>query len=458
MKVQSSLILIVCLMFPDPGSAEGPAFRFRKAIDRQTTGETIMAAVLDPEVHAATRDGYPDVRIVDEAGAEVPFLLEQANHREIAKVREACPSDVVSLRDRDGKSLEIVVQLRDQAPNADGLTIVTPLSDYEHRVKVFGAGGDRDWSSLVTDGLIFDYKRFMDVRNRDISLTANESRRFRVEIEQGLDALESPFRELARVVEEGQKEKRLEVTQIQRRPFRIDRIDLWRTVEKQSELKPVHMDYPVRSIAIEQDASEKVTRIALRTGREPLTGFRLVTSSRNFSRKVKVLIPVSQGVRTDWQELGQGTVNRTQIRGFHQEQLELSFPEKRSELYRIVIENADNPPLEITSVKAEGKVYRLIFMAEEGRRYHLEYGSDRADAPRYDTATVLASLGSGYQANVATLGPQVNNPGYRQGTGIGKLLDSSVVLFLALGLMIVVLGWLLFRAGKQIKKLPEADV
>ena len=43
---------------------------------------------------------------------------------------------------------------------------------------------------------------------------------------------------LVRGLQEGQKEKRSEFTQIDRRPFRIDRIDLWRLVEKQSELKP----------------------------------------------------------------------------------------------------------------------------------------------------------------------------------------------------------------------------
>jgi hypothetical protein len=30
------------------------------------------------------------------------------------------------------------------------------------------------------------------------------------------------------------------------------------------------------------------------------------------------------------------------------------FAERRSESYQIVIDNADNPPLEITSVQAEG--------------------------------------------------------------------------------------------------------
>jgi hypothetical protein len=52
----------------------------------------------------------------------------------------------------------------------------------------------------------------------------------------------------------------------------------------------------------------------------------------------------------------------------------------------------------------------------------------------------------------------VTDPGYREGTGLGKLLGSSLVLFLALALMIIVLGWLLLRAGKQIKKLPDANV
>jgi hypothetical protein len=69
---------------------------------------------------------------------------------------------------------------------------------------------------------------------------------------------------------------------------------------------------------------------------------------------------------------------------------------------------------------------------------------------------VLASLGPGYQPIEVSLGSQVTDPGYREGTGLGKLLSSSIVLILAL--MIVVLGWGLLRAGKQFKKLPDADI
>ena len=459
MKRSMKFILILCVLIPRTSSATEPQFRFRKDIDRRAApGEDLLAAVLDSEVYAATRDGYADLRIHDEGGAEVPYLLEQASQRQTEHVREGCPSEVVSLRDVNGKYLEIIVKLRDKVPSAGGLTVVTPLTNYEHRLKVFGSRDDHGWSPLVTDGLIFDYTRYMDVRNGNVSLPANDFRRFKLEIEQVLDQRESPFLELTERSQDGRKEPRIEVSEIERRPFRIDRIDLWRTVEKQSALKPRQTSNPIQALQIEQDVKEKVTRINVWSYREPLTGFTLETPSRNFSRVVKVLVPVTEGVRTDWQEVGRGTVHRFQFRGFHKEELLVPFAERRSESYQIVIENADNPPLEITSVQAEGNLYRLVFLAAEGRRYRLDYGSDTAQSPRYDTAAVLASLGLGYQPIEVGLGNQVTNPGYRNGTGLGKLLSSSIVLFLALALMIVVLGWVLLRAGKQIKKLPDADM
>ena len=124
----------------------------------------------------------------------------------------------------------------------------------------------------------------------------------------------------------------------------------------------------------------------------------------------------------------------------------------------IAIENADNPPLEISSVKAEGNRYRMLFLASEGRRYRVEYGSDAAEAPRYDAAAVLASLRPGFQPVDARLGNQVENPQYRETRGPRDLLNNAIVLTVAIVLMVVVLGWILFRAGQRIKQLPNEEV
>jgi hypothetical protein len=170
------------------------------------------------------------------------------------------------------------------------------------------------------------------------------------------------------------------------------------------------------------------------------------------------LIPVQQGVRTDWVEVGRGTLSLIQFRAFRRAELQVDFPQQRQERYQLVIENADNPPLEITAVAAEGAGYRLVFLVTDGRTYRVEYGSDSAEPPRYDTAAVLASLQKGFQPVTLKLGPQFANPGYNTVHGPRDFLNSTIFLTLAIVVMVLVLAWALFRAGRRIKNLPQEEV
>jgi len=455
------LAVIMCFGFTLTANAADnePALRFRKDLNRgAATGEEILAVPLDSDIFAATREGYPDLRIVDDRGAKVPYLLEPvAQHRTI-QVREPCASKVLSGRPDEAKGLEIVVALDDKAPSATGATIRTPLADYEHRVRVYGSRTGSDWALLVSDGVIFDYSRFMDIRNRDIVLPANDYRRFKLVIDQELDDHESPLRELIRSQGDGKKVQRVEITQTLRRPFRIDGVDLWRTVEKEGESKAEPTPYPPAGFRAEVDAKEKISKVEVQSRREPLTRLSIATSSRNFSRHAKVLIPVQRGVRTDWVEVGRGTLVNIQFRAFRRAELRVDFPEQRQERYQLVIENADNPPLEITGVEAEGTGYWLVFLGSDGRTYRVEYGSDTADSPQYDTAAVLASLHRGFQPVPVTLGPKIANPGSKTERGLRDIVNSAVFLTVAIVVMVLVLAWALFRAGRRIKNLPQQEI
>ncbi len=163
-------------------------------------------------------------------------------------------------------------------------------------------------------------------------------------------------------------------------------------------------------------------------------------------------------MRTDWVEVGRATLSLIQFRAFRHAELRVDFPEQRHEHYQLVIENADNPPLEITGIEAEGTPYRLVFLGSQDRTYRVEYGSDTAEPPRYDTAAVLASLSRGYQPVPVTLSPPIANSGYRAERGFRDIVSSTIFLTLAIIAMVVALGWALFRAGQRIKTLPREDV
>ena len=188
---------------------------------------------------------------------------------------------------------------------AGGLTIQTPLADYEHRVRVFGSVSGKDWAPLVTDGVIFDYSRFMDIRNRDVTLPANQFRQFKLIVEQELEDRESPLRELIRGQARRQegyphRDHPESTHPLSHRPRRA----LADGRERRPHAKPRPSLPGRRASGLITTRSQKLSRVEIESRREPLTRLSFATASKNFSRKARVLVPVERGVQTDWVEVG----------------------------------------------------------------------------------------------------------------------------------------------------------
>jgi hypothetical protein len=437
-------------------AAQPDDFRFHKDVNRgDGRRETIVAVALDADVYAATRDSFPDVRIFDAAGKETPFVLESATESRTQSVRVACPSLAPSLKERP-EGLEIVIPLDKDSPPADGLTIVTPLANFERRVQVFGSQDGTDWKPLVADGLVFDYSRYMDVSNREIRLPKNDCRRLKVLISGVEDTKESPFRELTRKYQGGSESERVERTRLERRPFRIERIELWSEKTETLAQRPKQVEYPVTLAHVEEDAAEKATVVHVTARREPLTELTIETKSRNFSRAVVVQVPTTRGVHTRWTDVAHGQISRLRLGQFHREALSVSFPEQRQSQYRIVIRNEDSPPLEITGVKSRGNQYQAVFLALKGESYRLDYGSEEAEPPRYDAAAVLGPLRlQGDRPSDATLGTQIANAAVAPpAINAHRLLNNPLFMGVVIATLVAVLAWALFRATRRINEIP----
>jgi hypothetical protein len=452
-----ALLAASCATAPAPAGEPLP-FHFYKELQREAPAdEEIVRVTLDGDVYAATEDRFPDLRVLDPQGAEVPFRLEKATASRSEKVRKPCPSKVLSLQENDDGSIAVTLKLDDLAPAADGLSILTPLADYERHVSVLGSADGSDWKPLVTDGRVFDYSRYMDVSNREVELPKNRHRQFKVVIDDVTDQQQSPLMQLTRELRGDEETRRTESTTVRRRPFRIDRIECWSEDARRQVQGDKKMTYPVVDFQTEEDAKEKSTVIGLRTRREPITSLVLKTASRNFSRQVSVQVPVVRGVLTEWVDVGQATLSNIHVGNFQRERLEVTFPEQRQEEYRIVVSNGDSPPLDVTGIEAEGNIYQIVFFAPGPDPMRVYYGSQSAEQPNYDTTAALASLESGYPAAEGRLGVEVANPafGERPGTALGRLLNNKFFLTGAICLVVAVLAWTLFRAGRRIDEIPD---
>jgi hypothetical protein len=442
-------------------SAAEPAFRYSKQLELPALDqEELLAIALDSDVYAATREGLPDIRILSDGGMETSYLLRRVTITKAETTRDYWAARTRSVRPLEDGGLEIILRLEREDPRPDGLRIVTPLRNFEQRVRVFSSEDGENWQPVGEEGVIFDYSQYMDFGNDDVSFPPSDRRNFRVVIDDVTQEQESQLMSLTRQLRGGEEVRREERITIDRRPFRIDRVLFWRELVKDQSTGDRKIDYPVAGFHLENHADTQQTIIDVDSRREPLTSLKLVTDSHNFSRHAVVEIEVSRGIERTWRSIGAANLSRLDFRNLKREDLTISFPESRQTKYRIVIDNRGSPPLAVTSVEAEGNEYQAVFLASVPQQsYELVYGSETAERPDYDTAAISASLAEGYQPKLVGLGKQVDAPGAGEPAAfsLSRIINNPLFLGGIAVLLVAALAWGLYRAGHRLDSLSQDD-
>jgi len=450
-------VLVLCA--PSAGLADESDFAFSKEVKVPTLKQQDLVSIrLDSDVFAGTQEKLADVRLFDAEAKQVPFLLRKRQTTRPSKTRTTWMAQHVSAKPLDDGGLEIIVE-RDQDdkhPQPNGLSLITPLRNFEQRVRVYASENGKDWQPAGDEAVIFDYSRYMDVRSDSVSFPETARRHFRIVVDDVTAEQQSQLVALTRNLQGANETERTEQVVVDRRPFRIDRIEFWREAESDQATGDEKTSYPVSKHRVEQDRKEKQTIVYVDVERQPLTSLQLETPDRNFSRHAVVEAEKTQGVKRTWERIGEGTLSRVDFRNLKREQLSIPFHESRHSQYRLVIDDRDSPPLEVTGIKAEGNVYEIVYLAVPDRRYKIVYGSSDAEPAAYDTAALQELLREKFQAAQADLGAQApwkgRGPAEFKWT---KLANNPFLLGGMIAVLVVVLGWGLYRAVHRMDKLPS---
>ena len=199
---------------------------------------------------------------------------------------------------------------------------------------------------------------------------------------------------------------------MERRPFRIERLEFWRDEVHEQVTGDLQVAYPVVGFRVENDAAKQQTIVHVESRREPLRDLTLVTPSRNFSRHARVEVEDPQGGEPHERLVGEATLSRLDFHNLKREDLKIGCSGSRETEYRLVIDNQNSPPLDVTGIEASGDCYNLYFMTGPSKAaYRLVYGNEEVAAPRYDAAAIYAALVADYKPVEATLGAQVEEVG-----------------------------------------------
>ena len=336
----------------------------------------------------AARPALEDLRLYDDAGMEVPYVIERPapTTRHIQTVKWFQTS-------LQARSTVITIETGLTQP-LDTLSLETPATDFLKPVRVEGSADAKNWQTLAQGQPIF--RQMNGANHLQVSFPSGTWAWLRLTVD---DQRQAPI------------------------PFTGARVHAIVVESAPTERMPVTIS--------ERHENPGETRLALNLGAANLSiaSVQLEAAEPLFTRQVTVAVPQISEDAVREQTIGQGTVYRVAVEGQTAAD-NLSVPLEnlvRSRELLIFIKNQDSPPLPITGVKIERRPVYLVFLARQPGNYHLLTGNARCTAPHYDLAALSMNLKTVAVAALKLAAP-VENASYRSPEVLPGLADNSTAL------------------------------
>jgi hypothetical protein len=319
---------------------------------------------LDRRVYESARADLGDLRIVDERGALVPFLIDRGEASgPLVEVRPVV-RDHVWLR--DGAASAVL----DFGGRAGRRRLRLELSgrNFRRRVSVEGSDDQATWKTIVDEAWVFAVPAREPARYETLDLPENDFPFLRVTVHPGPDERGRVVIVAASVPAQGQP--------------------------------PLREDLLVPRVSRVEDAQDAETWLLLELGarHQPFHAIDLDVSDQRFFRELLVearreRTGVGGTPALDWVEIGRGAVYRLEHAGRRRDCLRLSVC-GRERVLRVRLRNRDDRPLAIRGVGVRVPIERIVFEAASGRSHALRYGSRDLAAPAFDLARTVGDVGA----------------------------------------------------------------
>jgi hypothetical protein len=364
-------------------------WQHQQSFDVTATG--LVKFSLPVETLDAARPGLEDLRVYDDAGAEVPYLTEHP--MPAPRIVRNAKSFQTSLNPQN-----TVVTLETGITNPiNTVALETPANNFIKSVSVEGSADGRAWRPIVQSKPIFRQPNGMSELGIGIPPAAWVWLRLTVD-----DQRSQPV------------------------PFTGAHL--------QAASGASAPDEPVTVSIGERHETPGETRLTLNLGAANLmlSQVQIETPEPLFKRQVTIAVPQIREDSIREQAISSGELYRVTLEGqIASQNLSLGMENQvGSRDLLMLIQNNDSPPLPITAVRAMRRPVYLVFSPKQSGTYHLATGNARCAAPRYDLAGLAGNLKSIAVVPVKC-SPLSDNPAYHPPEVLADVQDNGPPLDVA---------------------------
>jgi len=336
----------------------------------------LVELALPPAALDQALGGLEDVRIIDGAGREVPYLFREKPRLPVRT--EAVATEISQSGVEDAT---VAVYRTAAAGTVDTITLRTPARDFIKPVTVEASDDRTRWRPLAIRYPVFRQ--------------ADGSERLAIRVAPG----RYPY-------------LRITVGDARERPIPLASVTTYQTPPESAAAEVV-------TVALDAVATSGTrTRLLLNLPARHLSPRRIVLDPDDpvFSREVAVAVRTTVDGEAREQVIASSRIHRVSLAGVSRSEV-LSIPLSAQPLAGrtlvVTVENGDSPPLSLRQpVRVTFELPRLRFSARPGERYALAVGNRQAKPPRYDLAA-LPALGELPAVALAIPGRLERNPAFK---------------------------------------------
>lgn len=412
---------------PDVLPAAWSNWKYFRSIDLSATQDQRLVSLRVPlAVFAHSQNQLADVRVIDDRGQQVPYVLHVTYGSTKTQSRAARQLELSYV---PGKYTQVVLDAGAQAPFHNSVHVSTPLGDFIAWADVNISDDARTWRHIGGIQPIYRFSR----KN--------------IDGDQTLVYPETNARYIRLRIYDKQKQ------------FPMVKTDIRFTVTVPEESQPADA---VFEAVPSRDSQKSVWRADLGYSL-PIDSVRIDSSDADFYRSVEVF---ASDDAENWYLRGSGQIYHFQAGappapfvsvGDQMKKTYLhtgfGFSENFARYWRVEVENGSDPPLANAKVQLYMAARNVVFRQLPGRTYRLLYGQSEAKEPQYDLAQ--------------TAGPeQIRDASLASGVGAERINMSwtdprpwtdrnSMVLWIAAILAALLLAFVAVREG--IARRPNAQ-
>jgi len=396
-------------------------WHYSRAIALATTATATGAAqfadvVAPPDLYAHAQAGLTDLRVIDDQGTEIPYVIFQ---RLGSSKSSPLPTTLRENSFSAAAFTQLVLDAGAHAPFHNTVRIETGEPDFIEWVQVEASDDGHVWRMVQERAPIFRFRKNAHEGTQVVRYSENNAQYLRVRILDGDNK------------------------------FPVSGAQILLETTEPAERVPLEM-------ALIADAKEPAGRSAWSAelgAAMPLVtevGFD-VSAPPEFIRSVDISSSVDG---KDWWSLRNAEIYRYRQGEAQQEQLAVTVfnGAAQSRYLRVQIVNGNDAPLAVAAPKLYRTPQHIVFEQQPGRSYRLVYGQERAEGAQYDlgrrvNAAKLAAV-------AGRLGPEETNAGWVDPRPWTETHD--IFLWLVLVAAVMMIGYAAVRSLRKSAGEPGA--